>query len=252
MTKQTTAGFTLIEMLLAMAFVSFLMVTIALTSISMARTYQRGMTLSDVNAAGRTLTTDIQRTVSQAPAGTSTDASKNMSPFATKNLPTSGALCLGSYSYVWNNAASLADPASRGQLVKYQGTSTPVRLARVLDPQKIECSATTIAAPAQANSTELLPVGSGNGYNGLALHKFAGAASALSITPITADTSQALYQVDFALGTDDMTALNLGSSIQSSGCKPPSDSNSNLNYCAINHFSFIVRAGGGVYDASTK
>lgn len=249
MIQQKKSGFTLIEMLLAMTFVSFLMVTIALTSISMARTYQRGTTLSDVNAAGRAVTTDIRRTVSQAPATTAKGVTN--SPFIMKTSTTGGALCLGSYSYVWNNGTDIAASAKAGQLIKYKNTSTPVRLAKVLDPQEAECSGSAISAPLQSDSTELLPVGTGNGYNGLALHRV-GNAQALTITQIAADPSQALYQVDFSIGTDDPSAMNLGTTIQTSNCKPPNDEQSNFNYCAINHFSFIVRAGGGVYDASAN
>ena len=264
MNKRTTAGFTLIEMLLAMAFVAFLMVTIALTTINMARTYQRGMTLSNVNSAGRAIITDLRRTISQAPASElkgSDDATQP--PFTQKLVATGGAVCFGNYSYVWNDGAAIADPAKAGQLIKYQGSNQVIRLAKVLDAGKAECSGNgSVTPPSSADSTELLPSddAANTSYDGLALQAPTGsyvlpkncASDASAVVTVCAgpsDATQAVYNVSFTLGTNDASALELAK-LDAPSCQPPSDSDSNLDYCAVNRFTFLVRAGGGTDETN--
>lgn len=246
-------GFTMIEMMLSMTFISFLMMTIALTAISMARTYQRGVTLSQVNSAGRAIITDMQRTVSQAP----------VTQGQTTVPSTSNSLCFGSYSYVWNSGHDIAtkQPSS---LIHYTGAPRPingnnvVRLAKVYDPTNSMCSRAPTSVPA-INATELLPSDSsaGTAYNGIAIQNTGGSTgsgvgiTATQLDAADASTTQALYQVTLIVGTNDPTALGSGSGFADApSCQPPSGSSSDLEYCAVNRFSFLIRAGGGSGVAS--
>lgn len=85
------AGFTLIELMLAMVFVSFILVFIALTLVQMLRTYDKGVAMKQVNQAGRSIVDDISRAVrSQLP-----------SSIQTQNVD-AGVLCVDNTMYIWN------------------------------------------------------------------------------------------------------------------------------------------------------
>lgn len=241
MSQRRQDGFTMIEMLLAMVFVAFLMITIAMTTIGMARTYQRGMTLAAVNSAGRAVTADIQRTITNSPAVNG----DGKEVFTSKTISSSGgAICFGLYSYVWNvgsaiNPARGVPPAS---LVKYKNGQV-VRLAKVNDPSKAQCGnsapAISLNATSAANSAaELLAAddAANSSYNGLALQ------SPLAVARGVSGAGSYIYQVSFSLGTNDPNALNLAQ-INTPTCQAD-----NLDYCAINRFNFLVRAGGGTND----
>ena len=233
-------------MMLSMTFVAFLLLAIALTTIAIANAYQRGIMLSNVNIAGRVVATDLQRTISQAPATQTIQ-------FGTTITSTGGALCLGTYSYIWNNGKDLQ--AGSPGLIKYgagPNSGKPVRLAKVLDTTKSECPSTgPVPSPGIFGSipVELLPNDGANSYNGLALQTTGTGGTAqqalmISSTPVLSDATQAMYQVVFTLGTNDQNALNT-TQANAPSCQPPSSSNSNLNYCAVNQFVFYVRTGGG-------
>ncbi|HEU0266513.1 MAG TPA: type II secretion system protein [Candidatus Saccharimonadaceae bacterium] len=250
-------GFTMIEMMLSMTFVSFLMITIALTSVSMARTYQRGVTLSEVNAAGRAIITDMQRTISQAPV---------VVQGQTVFQHTPNSICFSSYSYVWNSGYDIANHA--GSLITYTGGDTTthpingnnvVRLAKVYDPSNHMCTTPpTSVSVTSGNVTELLPSDSSSGtsYNGIAIQNTGGSTgSGTGITAIQLDkgdssTTQALYQVTFIVGTNDQSSLSSSNFGTAPSCQPPANNPTGLEYCAVNRFSFLVRAGGGSDVAS--
>lgn len=83
-------GFTIIELMLSMLFVSFILVFMALTIVQMLRIYDKSVSMKQVNQAGRTITEDISIAMrSQSPA-----------KISTENVG-SGYLCVGPTVYVW-------------------------------------------------------------------------------------------------------------------------------------------------------
>lgn len=91
-------GFTIIELLLAMTFLSILLMAITMLIMQTIGIYDKGISLRAVDKAGRTLSSDVQRSFNQA------DPSKIIIP-APVNSGTpqeSGRICTGNYSYVWN------------------------------------------------------------------------------------------------------------------------------------------------------
>lgn len=219
------AGFTLIELMLAMAGVAFLLLAIAMTTMQISNIYTKGLTIKSVNQIGRELSDTLQRDIR---ASTPFDVASSSQFVPT---PHGGRLCLGEYSYVWNYGKTLESPAGPDTIL-YNDNTTPVRMARVLDSGGQIC---TNAAPGQrivrADATELL---SGTDNLDLALHTFTINASA----PDPA-LGQALYSVSFALGTNDRPAIETGDA----SCKPPNDNDSNWQFCAVNVFDFTTRAG---------
>src|ERR1044071_8859022 len=113
-----TSGFTLVELMLAMTFISLLLIAIALTTIQISNIYNKGITLREVNQAGRSLSDELQRNVSNAVPFDVTPKAGN-APLSSKYVVHTGSgntgggrLCLGDYSYVWNLGESLESGVS--------------------------------------------------------------------------------------------------------------------------------------------
>ncbi len=210
MNHKITKGFTLIELMLSMTFIAIMLIAIAMCIMQMATIYNRGETLRQVNQAARTLSTDMQDTVSAA------------YPFAINQAAIdAGRLCTGQFTYVWNTPSTnnVYNPTSDGT----------IRFVRVKDTGGALCS--NFATPVlKANATELLETGD----RSLLVRSF-------SITQATEDanTGQRLYIISTMLGTNNLAAIDTTSNT----CKPPTDLNSDLSYCAVNEFTITVRAG---------
>jgi Tfp pilus assembly protein FimT len=238
-----TGGFTLIELMLAMAFISVLLLAIAMTIIQVGVIYNKGMTLKEVNQSARSIDAELRRSVA------SSEAFDLTTKFVTNSA--GGRLCLGQYSYVWNYAKALLNNdanVTRYEVAALNTASSPVRFLKVPDPAGIYCAknvatggfVNTTIRTADANTvtnktTELLKAGDRT----LSLHQFT-----VSSGPNAKDsaTGQQLYTITFTIGTGDITALT---SDQSS-CLPPGTPNSDFSYCTVQQFSLVVRAGDRV------
>lgn len=83
-------GFTVIELTLAMVFLTFILIFTTTTTIQMMKTYNKGVTIKQINQAGRTITEDLARLLS---AGKASDV--DISYIAK------GRLCVGNAVYMW-------------------------------------------------------------------------------------------------------------------------------------------------------
>lgn len=221
-------GFTLIELMLAMTFVSALLLAIAMTVIQISNIYTRGLTLKEVNQAGRTISTELKRGISQSAPFTV------LGPGPTKYVvrPWGGRLCVGQYTYVWNYGSTLSkrNPPANGSNI-YRNSASKIRFIKVPDSSGSYCSTPT--KPIESTGAiELLA----SGDRDLALHRF----TISNNPPTDAKSSQSLYSISYVIGTNDQTALMSGSGQTS--CRAPSDAASDLNYCSINQFDIVVRA----------
>lgn len=237
--KQT--GFTIVELTLAMAFVSVLLIVIALTVIQIINIYNKGMTMKEVNQAGRAISADIRRTLSQSqPFVVNDDTHFCLQLNSTSPCKSSvsgakgGRLCTGVYSYIWNYD-------SNAPVNKYKNASSQeaVRFVRVRDISGKYCASpqlpvdNTVAKDSAESPVELL---SSNGVSGSAviLHN-------LTIKKVTSNSSvgEALYSLSMVIGTDELDAINT----VDASCKPPSTSGGLQNFCAVNQFDFTALAG---------
>lgn len=226
MMKKSKTGFTLVELILAMAFISVLLITIALLVINVTGIYTKGTTIKNVNVVGRSIVEDMRRTIASSPA---VDVD-NATSYFVKNGNSGGRFCTGSYSYVWNNATALI--AGGGSIVnQYSDNSKTAYLVKIKDGSREYCSNPAKKIDVNQEPLELL----GGSETDLAIHNFQ------AYKPITSDTSgQIFYSVSFVLGT-----LRGSEQIHTNAtCKVPSDINTDFNYCAINKFSFSMRAIG--------
>ncbi len=238
-------GFTLVELMLAMAFVGLLMLAITYCIIQVSTTYSRGLTLRQVNDAGRSISDDMKRAIARSPGSASIQVINVGS--------TGGRLCTGEYTYVWNNPTGLDAFSSNPISVmnRYNtGTASidavPIRLARLLDRNGALCVSpigpitnTTGAVDLLAGSDNVLSADttSPNSDRPLALRQLTvqhipGPAGPSA--PVTTNRGLSAWRVDFQLGTSESAALN------AAGCRPPSDAGANQTYCAINNFSFTA------------
>lgn len=218
-------GFTIIELMLAMGFISLLMLAIAMLTIHISTIYNQGITLREVNQAGIAVSEDLQRTISSASPFIVDEADESSRYI---NKPSGGRLCVGNHSYVWNYLGEVEDTPPT-PLNKYSAGNTPISLVKVIDPDRSLCQDLTENIN-QADASELLFSGDRN----LVLYEFS-----VKSPSVTVSSSQALYAVDFKLGTSGTEIVNA----VNKECKPPSESDQSREYCAINKFSIIVRAG---------
>lgn len=224
-------GFTIIELLVAMAFVSMLLLGIALTVIQVMNIYNKGLTMKAVDQAGRAVSADIRQTLSQSQPF-STDAALQLQryPDSDTDSPDGGRLCTGLYTYVWNYGKSMDHPINT-----YRVGDSEIRFARVRDNGAQYCANPTRPIE-QADATELLSAGDRN----LAIQSF-------TITRLANDPSigQALYRIVMEIGTNNQDALQRAQALDTidTTCRPPSDDSSLQDFCAVNQFDFTAQAG---------
>jgi type II secretory pathway pseudopilin PulG len=238
-------GFTIIELTLAMMFISFLLLGIALTIIQIGAVYNQGSLAKEINQVSRDINDDLDRTISAS--GSLTLATDYMlRPSAT--APAGGRLCLGTYTYVWNYAKAIN--SANVNVTKYlagpDGTtpSSPIRLVKVPDPGKLYCakSGTAFTYPNirsvdTPNAQELLQAGDRE----LGIHNFA-FISPVPASATDASTGQQIYSLTYTIGTSNIAALDA----TQSACLAPSIVNADPLYCNVQKFSLVVRAGNGV------
>lgn len=235
--KKRTEGFTIIELVLAMAFISVLLFAIALTVIQVATIYNKGMTLKEVNQVGRALGSEFTTTVSSSDAFV----------YATDFKPNAdgGRLCLGNYSYVWNYSGALV--GGNPGVIRYQSGSEEIHLVKIADTSKVYCALDnsggfvngTVLDADRSKSSELLE----SGDRLLNIHQFA-----LTTNPAAVDTltGQQMYTLSFTVGTGDEVGQPSTLTPDKTQCLPPGDVNANFAYCAVQQFTLVIRAGNRV------
>lgn len=203
--------------------------------------YNRGLLMKEVNQTSRTITDQMQRTVS---ASTPPSTFNNQTFIIVSGITAGaedrgGRFCPGNYSYVWNYAKTIKDNISTPNTIGTGASAKKVRFARVPDKGGNLCipDASTGALPAIATTAEAVEL-LGNSTYGLQLYNLSVTSNTNSYNPIS---SQRLYFIDITLGTSDNKAISAGSG--SRQCKAPAESGSDQNFCSVNNFSFIARAG---------
>lgn len=244
MNQGAKRGFTLVELMLSMAFISVLLLAIAMTIMQIGAAYNRGMTVKEVNQAARLISEDLRYNIA-ASSSFSFDGSSFL-VVRSGSVEVGARLCLGTYSYVWNYGRAFE--TSGATITRYQtvptGRSSDVRFVRVNDSTKAYCQKQTnndnplhpnIRSADAPSSQELLKVGDRN----LAVQRME-----ISSTEAMYDgvTGQRLYEVIFTLGAGSITAMN---STQTA-CLPAGTANADVAYCVVQNFPLVIRAGNGV------
>lgn len=233
-----TKGFTIIELLLAMTFVSILLLGIAMTVIQIGSIYNKGLTMKSVDQAGRALSDDIRRILSQSQPFVVNSSSFYVGRLPATDrsaLPDGGRLCTGLYSYIWNSGEALAKQKPLNEYASARAstqtdTNNEIRFIRVQDGGGQYCADPSRPIE-KSRSTELLATKSGD----LAVQDF----SISQLSPIDNPLGQALYRIKLVIGTNNQDALDT----MDMTCRPPADDKSLQDFCAINRFDFTAQAG---------
>lgn len=230
-------GFTVVEITLVMAFVSLLILAVLYVSIYAGKMYAKGLTLKNLNQTGRSVTDALRRDYMGANPSTVQLVTTGTAPNTT------GRLCLGTVSYVWNSAALLNVTDSTPKVV-VGVDEDPARLVRVQDSGFTYCTPDgTGAYPMKVEATtaysELLTDGDAD----FAVYKIASEPYFDNVSAGSA-LSQGLFRVQLTLGTneDETTLVDLATGDIS--CKAPIDNSANFDYCSVRDFDIIVSSGG--------
>lgn len=240
-------GFTLVELMISMTFVSVLLIAVATLTIHITGIYTRGISIQQVNTAGQELANSLQRSV-QASQAIDTDSSyivfmnndtatdrvlrgkeayDAMSDPVISEKVMGGRLCLQDRAYVWNTGTYLLDTSVGDSPNVINGTDTPIHLARVqsasLCGNADDDSISDFDKIEADKSDELLKTGDRD----LAIHRML----------VGGNNSTGLYSISFTIGTNRLGTIDKGSD----SCKPPADSQADEEYCAVNRFDFVVR-----------
>lgn len=227
---ERSRGFTLVELTLVMAFMSMLLLAILYLTLHAGKLYTKGLTNKTMNQISRDVADLMKRDLLTA------DASQVLTPGEVgSGDATSGRMCTGQVSYVWNTAPLLNSGAA-----KIMADGAPITFRRVIDPTQSLCVQDEISnlypmtIPSTLKSTELL---SNNGRD-FAIYTMA-------IKQVASDgAKKGLFSVDMTLGTNekDTTTKDVSVGFQ---CRPPTDNTANFDYCTVEQMYTILRAGGG-------
>ena len=214
--RRKQQGFTLIELMLSMSFLSMLLIVIMLTIMQITRIYDKGVSMREVNQVGRSVAADLTRTIGSASPFDLASTASFRQTTGSGGQPNSGRLCTGQSSYVWN----IGDATVNG---------SDVRFVKVHDPTGEYCSSGANVS-ANPNKVDLLE----GGERDLVMHNFT-----ISQLGGASVSGQALYSVRFIIGVKDTTLLESNNA----ACKPPAESQGGSDFCAVNRFDLVIRAG---------
>lgn len=237
-------GFTIVELTIAVAFLSVLMLAILTISMAAGKMYVKGDTNKAINQAGRDFSDIIRRDFLAAGVGTIT-------PPVIKNVGTadnpliSGRMCLGTVDYLWNTAALLNSDSSAAEGAKIRisdGSDTrPIKFVRITNSPGY-CSESPAGSgnypmviPATADTTELFG-GSGREY---ALYN-------MSLRELARSDQRGIYQLSYTLGTNERDTTELVPDANGTYVRCKTDDNvaANFNYCSVSDFDTLIRIGG--------
>lgn len=227
------AGFTLIELMLSMAFISVLLLAVAMTVIQMGQTYNRGMILKEVNQVARAIADDVHRTVASSRP---IDMSAN---YLTTN--TSGRFCTGQASYIWNTELQV-EQRDR-DYIGFENSDDPVRFIKIPDLGGNYCvrqSDGTLVFKdiREEDRNKVVDLLRTNDYT-IVLHDFE---AILSSSSEGSSTGQQLFVVLVTIGTGELSALN----DTQTACLAPGQPGASVNSCFVQQFTIAARTGNKV------
>lgn len=228
-------GFTLVELNISMAFVAMLLLGIAALSLHVARLYERGMLLKDVNYIGREVMSQMRRDIAAADPSQQLIYEMKTADGQVEN----GRICLGSVSYVYNSVLGISKD-DEDRLITQGGE--PVALVRITDTNRSWCTPTAEGSiPVEISSDSF---DGGDASELIERDEFA----TISVHHIDINLLRApgtperlaLYNLDVRLGTSNTNAIDLSTGT----CLPPSVSTIDFNTCYVVDYATIIRAGG--------
>ncbi len=268
-------GFTLIELMLSMAFIGSLLLVIAAVVMQVTSIYNRGLTIKEVNAVSRVLVRDMQQSIMNSEvfalryhranptpqdimATNFNQARSNGTDFYSN--PAGGRLCTGTYSYAWNSGRAVKSHASEGS-INYEGSNpiqfmpdgSIIRFVKVRDTQKELCRSTNpnaasrlpVVMTADGVPSPVLNV-FGSGNNNLVLYKIDIDAPGDAVTGnenVSLKSTAPYYTISMIVGSQ--MGDEVIHTVEPNCNAPDGGSMNDGEYCAINKISFVARSGAG-------
>lgn len=232
------AGFTLIELTIAVAFLAILLMAILTLSLSAGKLYIKGDTNKTINQAARDFGDVVRRDF--LATGVGLISPEIIVDVGTPSQPLqSGRLCLGMVTYLWNTAGILNSDTAIASTARVTlgSANEPIKFVRIVRPQQTYCDRNIAGnypmnIPSTETATEMFS-GTGRDY---ALHS-------MRIAPVSVQGDRALYRMFYTLGTNepDTTEMDDGGYIR---CKTNDNVAANFDYCSVSDFDMVVRIGG--------
>ncbi len=207
-------GFTITELMFAMSMLAIVLLILLASILQLTRTYNKGITLKQVNQNGRVIGDELTRAIRLA--GTASIAQP-----ANRDR-----VCFGSNSFIWtnDNSSSLAKTYNR-----YNGASGQLVTGFVKVSGVNLCSSPNSFVP-RDQATQLLKGGEGagseNDESGLVMR---------GVT-VSIPLNSKLVSISYTISTSDPD----GDLISSGKCKGSSGD----DFCALNRFNVTVYARG--------
>ena len=230
-------GFTIIELTIAIAFLSILMMAILSLTLAVGKLYVKGDTNKAINQAGRDFSDVVRRDL------LSSGVTRISGPF-TQNAGTtsdpleSGRICLDTVTYLWNTAALLNDSSSAAQEATIKMNNQSIKFVRIVNPQTSYCTADSNGKyPMSVDSSDAATeqfTSTGRTY----------ALYTMTFKPIATSGEKGVYEVAYTLGTNEANTTTRDADGNVS-CKTDDMVAAAFNYCAVSRFDMIVRLGGG-------
>lgn len=216
-------AFTAVELIIALAFISSLLLIVAVTVIQISNMYSRGITIKAVNQAGTTISTDLQKSIE-----TSMPFSVDVSSTQYVRDNQGGRLCLNTYSYIWNYGNALNAGTATN---KYASGNLPIRLVKIRDPGGSYC----LNPKSNISTTDAIDL-LNSGDRTLAVQSFDIKSESGAYDKLT---NSRLYTVSFRVGTNKKENLTA----DYFSCLEPGQIGSDLSYCSVEMFTFAVMSG---------
>ena len=173
MKNNSKKGFTIVELSLAIVFISVLLLTIGWLTIHITSVYEKGLAMKAVNSSAKEIIDDVSRAIAASPARTvgnlcadvynpSTreeaynqcvdDQARKLSyqqryanveiAGEVKQVPVNGVFCTGRYSYIWNTAYVLnnVDYKTNAKRANFNNSNDTFRLLKVSDFSRKLCT----------------------------------------------------------------------------------------------------------------
>lgn len=234
---KNNSGFTLVELMLSMAFIGILLLAIALLVLQIGAVYNKGLTMRAVNESGQLIASDIQRTLNTSIPLSTEFVSDRTTVAPSPDDATGGRLCTGTTVYAWNYGKHLSDVDAFNERVNGSHDILFVNFDKGEGDVTDYCEPNPLNGEYPAvpnNATELLK----NGDTNLAVHRFT--VNGTTSSPgqeVYGDSSQKMYAISLTIGTND------DDFILDNGCTVPKSAVDD-QYCGVNTFNFVARAGG--------
>lgn len=119
--QQSSKGFTIIELLMAMAFLTFMLVFVVAATVQLFRIYNKGGVIKQLNQSGRTMLEELSRSY----------RTQTLSTFYVDTAAQRA--CSAQSAYIWNTVADSPAPNAKNNY-SLPDDSTPLRLIRVASP----------------------------------------------------------------------------------------------------------------------